>query len=122
MFGGGLVWFYRNLAGMKSDEEAPGYKHIVFKPQPVAQVSQTAYMLQTSYGEAGIKWRLNNTAFEMDVTVPVGCTATVFVPTQQGQTAMVSDGANDEYVKQEGVEGGYTQFHVESGRYTFHSK
>src|SRR5690606_1345269 len=35
MFGGGLVWFYRNLAGMKADPDRPGYKHIIFKPQPV---------------------------------------------------------------------------------------
>ncbi|MBK8500957.1 MAG: hypothetical protein IPL46_01460 [Saprospiraceae bacterium] len=32
MFGGGLVWFYRNLAGMQSDPTKPGYKHIIFRP------------------------------------------------------------------------------------------
>jgi len=122
MFGGGLVWFYRNLAGMKSDEASPGYRHIIFKPQPVAAVNHTAYMLQTSYGEAGIKWKLNDNAFEMDVSVPVGCTATVYVPTQQGQTASTNESAGDGYSKMDGFENGYTKFRVESGHYAFTAK
>lgn len=122
MFGGGLVWFYRNLAGMKSDEAAPGYRHIVFKPQPVPQVNATSYFLQTSYGEAGIKWTSNSGSIDMSVTIPVGCTATVFVPTEQGQTASSSDDDQPSGITQEGVEEGYTKFLVQSGTYTFLTK
>jgi alpha-L-rhamnosidase len=122
MFGGGLVWFYRNLAGMKYDEAAPGYRHIIFKPQPVPQVNSTTYKLQTSYGEAGVEWKLNDTNFEMDVTIPVGCTATVFVPTQEGQTASVTGEVNEEHVVMEAIENGYTKFQVQSGEYTFTAK
>ncbi len=32
MFGGGIVWFYRKLAGMNTDEDQPGYRHIIFRP------------------------------------------------------------------------------------------
>jgi len=28
MFGGGLVWFYRRLAGMNADPERPSYRKI----------------------------------------------------------------------------------------------
>jgi alpha-L-rhamnosidase len=122
MFGGGLVWFYRNLAGMKYDETAPGYRHIIFKPQPVPQVNTTTYILQTSYGEAGVEWKLNDTNFEMNVTIPVGCTATVFVPTQEGQTASVTGDVKEEHVVLEAIENGYTKFQVESGKYTFSAK
>ncbi len=122
MFGGGLVWFYRNLAGIKYDETAPGYRHIIFKPQPVPQINTTTYMLQTSYGEAGVKWKLNDTNFEMDVTIPVGCTATVFVPTREGQTASVTGDVKEEHVVLEAIENGYTKFQVESGVYTFSAR
>ena len=122
MFGGGLVWFYRNLAGMKYDETAPGYRHIIFKPQPVPQVNTTTYMLETSYGEAGVKWNLKDTDFEMSVTIPVGCTATVFVPTQEGQTASVTGDVHEEHVVLEAIENGYTKFHVESGVYSFNAR
>ncbi len=59
MFGGGLVWFYRKLAGMQTDETEPGYRHIIFKPQPVEEMEFAEYYNQTSYGEAGIKWQQN---------------------------------------------------------------
>ena len=39
MFGGGIVWFYRKLAGMKADPDAPGYRHILFKPQQIGRAS-----------------------------------------------------------------------------------
>ncbi|MGC3947080.1 MAG: family 78 glycoside hydrolase catalytic domain [Chryseolinea sp.] len=122
MFGGGLVWFYRNLAGMKSDEAEPGYKHIIIRPQPVSAVSHTSYTLQTPYGEAGVDWKLNDTIFEMNVTVPVGSSATVYVPTQKGQKASLANSEDSNPMNGETTEGGYTKFKVGSGQYVFQAK
>lgn len=119
MFGGGLVWFYRNLAGMKSDEQQPGYRHIIFKPQPPTGVTHTHYAIQTSYGEAGIEWKQDGKKFSMDVTVPVGATATVFVPTQEGQTASIAGEVDSDMVHHESTENGYARYQVQSGRYLF---
>jgi len=80
MFGGGLVWFYRKLAGMNTDPDQPGYRHIIFKPQPVADLQYVTYSSNTSYGEAGITWKNEDGKFLMDITVPVGSKATVFIP------------------------------------------
>jgi alpha-L-rhamnosidase len=60
MFGGGLVWFYRKLAGMNTDSSQPGYKHIIFKPQPAGDLTYVKYYNQTPYGEAGIFWKKEN--------------------------------------------------------------
>ena len=54
MFGGGLVWFYRNLAGMQTDPDEPGYRHIIFKPQPLEELEYVTYSNNTPYGEGGI--------------------------------------------------------------------
>jgi len=43
MFGGGIVWFYRKLAGLNADPEKPGYRHIIFRPQPVNEISLASY-------------------------------------------------------------------------------
>ena len=80
MFGGGLVWFYRKLAGMNADPDQPGYGHIIFKPQPVADISYVTYSNNTALGEVGITWKNEDGKFLMDITVPVGSKATVFVP------------------------------------------
>lgn len=124
MFGGGLVWLYRKLAGMNADGENPGYRHIIFRPQPVGDVTYTIYNNQTSYGKAGIVWKRENGQFVMQVEVPVGCEATVYVPLlksgeilesgkpadKQGEVAMLND------------ENGYRIFKVKSGEYHFVSK
>lgn len=81
MFGGGLVWFYRQLAGMHADPEQAGYRHIIFKPQPVNEMEYVKYSNITPYGKAGISWHNKNDKFTLDITVPVGCTATVHIPT-----------------------------------------
>lgn len=81
MFGGAITWFYRKLAGMESDETAPGYRHIIFRPMPVGDVTWASYSTRTLYGEASVEWhRGEDGSFSMDVKVPVSCTATVYLP------------------------------------------
>lgn len=121
MFGGGLTWFYRKLAGMNADEDKPGYKHIIFKPQPVDEVSFVRYYNQTALGEAGIHWQKAGNKFTIDVTVPVGSTATVYVPAKSGQKITESGNSVSQsgQVKRMNEEDGYTVFSINSGKYAF---
>ena len=80
MFGGGLVWMYRKLAGMKADPAQPGYRHIIFKPQFIDDLDFVRYSNNTPYGKAGISWKQNEGNYEVDITVPVGSKATIYVP------------------------------------------
>ena len=82
MFGGGISWFYRYLAGMNPDPEKPGYKHIIFRPMPPEDITFASYSNLTPYGTAAISWKKDKESMTMDVTVPVGSTATVWVPAQ----------------------------------------
>jgi alpha-L-rhamnosidase len=121
MFGGGLVWYYRKLAGMIADPNEPGYKHVIFKPQPAGDLTFAKYYNQTSYGKAGISWEKENNQFSMEVKVPVGCTATVYVPASNGKTVSengvpVADSNN---IQDLGEENGYRIFEVKSGEYEF---
>lgn len=121
MFGGGLAWLYRKLAGMNTDIKQPGYKHIIFRPEPVADISFAEYSNQTVYGKAGIHWDKKNGRFTMDVTVPVGSTATVFVPAEDASrvTENGQNIANSQYVGFLRMEHGYAVYSVGSGRYHF---
>ncbi len=80
MFGGGLTWLYRKLAGMQVDPENPGYRNIIFKPMPAGGLTWAKYTNQTPYGKAGISWRKQGGTFVIDITVPVGSEAMVYVP------------------------------------------
>jgi len=121
MFGGGLVWFYRNLAGMQADPESPGYRHIVFKPQPPEGIDSVTYFNKTIYGNAGISWKKEGNRFLMDVKIPVGCEATVYVPVKGGLEVTFGDDDSTgiTYLSREGD---YQVFKVQSGEYLFVSK
>jgi alpha-L-rhamnosidase len=121
MFGGGLVWYYRQLAGMNADPSQPGYKHIIFKPQPAGDLTYVKYFNETSYGKAGIHWEKKEGQFTMKVEVPVGCRATVYVPlmsvkqvTESGKS--VSESKEIEFLNDEN---GYRMLKVSSGTYEF---
>lgn len=81
MFGGGLVWLYRNLAGVWTDESQPGYKHIIIKPQPAGKITWVRYSTLTRYGTVAVRWERSAGRFRMSVDIPEGSTATVYMPT-----------------------------------------
>lgn len=125
MFGGGLVWLYRKLAGMQTnpdpDPARAGYHHIIFKPQLVEDLETVTYSNLTSYGEAGITWRKSGRGLLLEVLVPVGSEATVHVPVKAGQSVTESgqDADKSEGVFARGQEPGYTIYEVGSGTYRF---
>ncbi len=121
MFGGGLVWLYRNLAGMQADPLEPGYRHIIFKPQPIDELEYVTYTNNTPYGEGGITWRNEEGRFTMKLTVPVSTYATVHVPATDLSRIKEGDQSIDQAlgVKFKEMKDGYALFEVESGSYRF---
>ena len=71
---------------MQEDAAEPGYKHIIFRPQPVDGLEYVTYSNLTPYGKAGIHWENKNNGFTMDITVPVGSHATVYVPAKDQES------------------------------------
>ncbi|MFO7922730.1 MAG: family 78 glycoside hydrolase catalytic domain [Bacteroidales bacterium] len=124
MFGGGIVWFYRVLAGMKADPERPGYRNIVFRPQPVEEITFASYSNLTPYGTAAIKWKKEGATFHMDITVPVGSTATVYIPAKEnGRITESGESLGDsENIRFRGMEGEYAVLNINSGIYQFESE
>jgi alpha-L-rhamnosidase len=121
MFGGGLAWFYRNLAGMQADPDQPGYRHIIFKPQPLDSLEHVSYYNNTPYGMAGIRWSREGKEFVMEVEVPVSCSATVYLPAA-ATDRITEEGMSLEALEEQGDvsrEDGYARIEVESGKYHF---
>ena len=74
------MWFYRRLAGLETDEAAPGYRHFVIRPQPAGGAKHAAYATRTPYGEASVSWEKADGLFTLKAVVPVGSTAHVILP------------------------------------------
>ena len=120
MFGGGIVWFYRKIAGMTTDEHHPGYRNIIFKPQPAGDLTHASYSNLTPFGMAGITWKKENGRFKEAITVPIGSKSTVYIPgnqvTESGRE--ISKIAEIRFI---GAKDGYSICEVGSGTYNFES-
>jgi len=80
MFGGGLTWFYRRLAGVCADERSPGYRHIVIRPFISDRLDYVSYSYMTPYGEVVSSISRTPSGRRADVVVPVGSSATLYLP------------------------------------------
>lgn len=121
MFGGALNWFYRTLAGVNTDENEPGYKHIIVKPLLSEKLDEVYYSNITPYGKVVSEIKQQPDYLEMNVTVPVGSYATVYIPAEANSTikengTMLQAAADIEIV---GAADGYSIVKVKQGNYNF---
>lgn len=81
MFGGGLTWFSRHLAGVNVTKDGAGYRHFEVRPMPAEGLDSVCYCLQSPQGLVSSKVRSKDGKLrQLVVTVPVGSTASVFLP------------------------------------------
>ena len=77
--GGGIRWFYRDLAGL--EPTSPGYRTFEIRPTVVAGLDWVKFHKDSPYGRIDIDWKVAaDGVFTLKCTVPVGTTATVYVP------------------------------------------
>ena len=74
------TWFYQALAGLRPDESCPGYAHVIIKPQPVDGIDWVKAFKNTPYGKLEVCWTMTNGTFDIQVEIPVGSSATVYLP------------------------------------------
>jgi alpha-L-rhamnosidase len=118
------IWLYENVAGIKSDPEQPGFKHIVMRPEPVGDLQFVKASHRSPYGLIASDWQKKDGVFRWSITVPANTTATVYVPaksaesvTENGKPAVQADG-----VKLVRMENGRAVLSVGSGNYCFESR
>jgi alpha-L-rhamnosidase len=73
-------WMYRVVAGLNIDPAAPGYKHIVIRPQPGGGFTSAQATLTTLYGPVSAAWRVDGRRLLVNVRVPPNARATVRLP------------------------------------------
>ena len=81
MFGDVSAWMYRYLAGM--NPVAPGFKKVSIKPCFVAQLSEVSATYQTPYGTIEVAWTREGNTISLQVNIPQGITADIFLPQQE---------------------------------------
>jgi alpha-L-rhamnosidase len=87
-------WLYRYVAGIDTDEAAPGYKHIHIKPHPGPGLTWAEAQLESMYGLIHAEWRRTegDAATGVRITLPPNTTASVHLP-----------GAKEELLRENGI-------------------
>ncbi len=121
-FLGGAIdeWFYEDLAGIRPT--GPGYERFDVAPQLVGDLTSASARTKTVRGVVASSWRKSKDGvLDLDVTVPVGATATVSVPAanrwavaESGKPAADAPGVT--FVR---YADGRAVFSVGSGTYSF---
>lgn len=123
-FGSVAEWMYRTILGINPDENHPGYKQFIIKPEPGGSLTWAKGGYHSIHGLIHSEWRMEEDRFIMNVTIPVNTHAIVYVPsdfpeaiTEDGLEAIHSPG-----VKSFGMEKNQGIFEIGSGTYQFESE
>ena len=136
-FGSICEWFYSGVAGIKADEENPGFRHVIIEPELDNRVQDPVTSASGSYdsvrGTVSSAWDVGaDNKVTLRVNVPANTTATLLLPAaletvKEGTGLFVKDLLDaDGSIQVEGVTGAdYTEdaqkarIEIGSGSYTF---
>ncbi|MBN2210332.1 MAG: family 78 glycoside hydrolase catalytic domain [Sedimentisphaerales bacterium] len=74
------AWFFRVLAGIQPDPDAPGFKRFIIKPAVVSDLTWVKASYNSIHGEIESHWIRDGNTLALDVTVPVNTRASVYLP------------------------------------------
>lgn len=114
-------WFFGDLAGIRQDPAAPGFKHVLIRPAIVGDLTHAKATYQSVRGPITSVWTRAGSRVTLTVTLPANTTATVHVPatdalavTESGRPTAEAEGVKLVHVGKNSV-----VYAVGSGTYTF---
>ncbi|NII27098.1 family 78 glycoside hydrolase catalytic domain [Pseudoflavitalea sp. X16] len=123
MFGEIGGWFYKGIGGIKPDEAAAGFKHVLLEPHFVEGLDHFEAVHEGPYGNIIAAWKKNAGMITYAVTVPANSTATIYLPMARGQqlyeNGKLVTGVTGSIRTAGKTAGGKQVYHVQSGTYRF---
>lgn len=86
-----LIWYYENMAGIKSNPETPGFKQIIMKPDFEAGLSYVNASHESLYGLIKSNWKKNKNKLQWNITIPANTSALVYLPTANALAVTVNN-------------------------------
>ncbi|MBS1180503.1 MAG: hypothetical protein H6Q99_383 [Proteobacteria bacterium] len=89
-YGAVCQWLFEDVAGLKPDEDEPGFRHILFEPAIIPALSPVSAAHDSAAGRIEAGWRIEGDAVTWETTVPDGARGTLIVPV--GARDIIVDG------------------------------
>ncbi len=118
MFGEIGAWMYKALGGIFPDEDNPGFKNVILRPNFVNGLSHFESGHYGPYGRIESSWSREGEKIIYDVTIPANSTATLFL-----DAAEINEGgkklSSNRHIDSEEEDDGSRILYLESGKYSF---
>lgn len=111
-----IEWFYQDLAGIRPDENQPGFKQVVIRPDPIPGLTWTEAYHDGPHGRIRVRWERNDQGFKLRVGIPVNTTAVVHLPAAQGKKIEMDHPEFTRFLRRDGERAIYQ---TESGVHEF---
>jgi alpha-L-rhamnosidase len=116
-----LIWYYENLAGIKSSYLEPGFKKVIMAPEFDIGLNYVKASYQSIYGLISSNWTKEEGKITWNISIPANTKAIVHIPAP-GKENLVENGnkiAASYGLKYLGKQHGKLLFEVASGEYNF---
>lgn len=112
------AWMYKALGGISPDQERPGFKNIILKPQFVSGLDQFEARHEGPYGTIVSSWKKEGENVIYKVIIPANSTASLNF---KGTRILESNRelSENKYIKIAKNNEGYFTLYLESGDYLF---
>jgi Bacterial alpha-L-rhamnosidase. len=116
-------WMYSVVAGVRIDEQHPGYKHTFIHPEPGGGLTSAKASVHSMYGKVSSSWRIEGRKMLLQVEVPPNTSATLLLP--DTELADVSEGGKPltgrTDIPSPHQDGKMVSIDVGAGKYSFES-
>jgi alpha-L-rhamnosidase len=124
MLGDLLIWYYENLAGIKSNPDYPGFKELIMKPEMITGLDFVNASYRSGYGLIKSEWKKEGQKFNWKIEIPANSSAIIYVPAKSN--ADVSESGlnqnNFDGVQFIGMDENRAMYKIGSGVYEFNSR
>lgn len=79
-------WFYKYLAGINPEFDHPAFEHFIIKPYIIDGLGFAEGEMNTVKGKIRSAWKTKGRNVTLEVTIPAGTSATVYIPSAKGFT------------------------------------
>jgi alpha-L-rhamnosidase len=117
MFGEIGAWMYKALGGIFPDEENPGFKNVILKPNFVKGLDHFEAEHEGPYGKIISSWKRNGNSIDYRVVIPPSSTATLSIAAVE----ILENGARSSSDRNISVsnDGNHQTMKLKSGTYSF---
>ena len=113
-----MIWYYENMAGIKSSAKYPGFKQIIMKPDFEAGLSFVNASYESKYGKIKSHWKKTKSKLEWEITIPANTTALVYLPTIKASKVKINKNRLDKTSVRYKTEESEVVLELKSGTYS----